>query len=170
MPSNPRDLIALARERVEQKQLSETSYRRAVSDAYYAVFMTLTESGSKALLPPGFPQEAAARAFEHKVIGKTFQYLMSDNKTKAGIQYKGYFSAETHDILHKMAITFLRLQNERYTVDYNHAIDYPADKVSVLLSKADEFIAMAELLEQNHRTDFQNLAALLLLRKTSNIL
>ena len=54
---------------------------------------------------------------------------MTDNKTKAGLQYKSYFSEDALKLIAKMAGTFLRLQDERYTVDYNHAIDYQIDDV-----------------------------------------
>ena len=73
-------------------------------------------------------------------------------------------------IIEQLATLFVVLQQRRYEADYDLSTPIAVDVAINSISQAEEFLRLATTLRENHATDFQHLMALLLLRKTSNLL
>lgn len=109
----------------------QAALRRSVSTAYYALFHLLIEDAGQRW--QGSPEAITAleRAFNHGPM------------KNSSIQFKGSTWTDWHGIsqpvppeLQRVARTFIELQEERHTADYNNHEQWTVSDVQSLLSTA----------------------------------
>ena len=128
-PIDPHALLRHARARVEAPDADETGYRRAVSDAYYAVYHALTALAAS-LLASDDPADAwrQVRRFRHWHV-----------RDAAGAMYE---RADAR--AHMVARTTLRLQSRRMDADYDYFAEFRRGHVETLIDMADEAVEALE--------------------------
>ena len=125
-PIDPHTLLRHARARVEAPDADETDYRRAVSDAYYAVYHALTALAASLLASSDDPADAwrQVRRFRHWHV-----------RDAAGAMNE---SADARTRM--VARTTLRLQSRRMDADYDYFAEFRRGHVETLIDMADEAV------------------------------
>ena len=129
-PIDPRALLRHARARVEATDADETDYRRAISDAYYAVYHALTALAASLLASSDDPADAwrQVRRFRHWHV-----------RDAAGAMNE---SADARTRM--VARTTLRLQSRRMDADYDYFAEFGRGHVEMLIDSADEAVEALE--------------------------
>jgi len=136
------DLLKLAEflARREPRRPKQSSLRRSVSTAYYALFHLLASEGSRILAPspPGL-RYRVQRAFVHSEMQSVCQTFASGGLTK---ETESLISPPLETQLRSVAAAFVALQQARYGADYDVSI--PLSKYDVLQKIAQAKNAFAD--------------------------
>ena len=130
-PIDPRSLIRLARRRLEAADADETDYRRAVSDAFYALYHALTLAAVPFMAPSDDPLEPYRRLrdIRHPHVRAVAEAMQ--------------WSANERVVM--VARVLLYLYQWRAAADYDHLVQFARPRVVNLVNLADEAVgAVAE--------------------------
>jgi hypothetical protein len=130
------DLLAQARTlaTLDDGIPSQANLRRAISSAYYALFHLFIAEAVERLLPaepPGL-RERASRAFSH---GEMKQVCVRFLARRIVEDFTPLLRVNTSPELLSIAQTFLNLQDERHSADYD---------VSIFLVRAETLLSLDE--------------------------
>ena len=141
-PIDPHALLRHAHARVDAPDADETDYRRAVSDAYYAVYHALTALAASFLAAGDDPADAwrRVRRFRHWHV-----------RDAAGAMNE---SADARTRM--VARATLDLQDRRMDADYDYFAEFRRGQVEMLIDLADEAV---ETLASGGASDFPRLLA-----------
>lgn len=129
----PEDLLEqaehlLARDATRPKQVN---LRRAVSDAYYALFHFLIREACARLVAGRDLRNLTARAFNHGDMKKACQAFRSPTPAKYLAPLVGSVPAD----LGQITELFVKLQEERHDADYNLARRFTRTEVGRVVSQ-----------------------------------
>ena len=144
-PIDPRSLIRHARQRLAPADADETDYRRAVSDAFYALYHALTLAAVPFMAPSDDPLEPYRRLrdIRHPHVRAVAQAMEGSANEQVGM----------------VADSMLFLYHWRAAADYDHLVRFVRPRVVNLIDLADE--AVGAVAEAGFGDDFpQRLAAL----------
>ena len=111
---------------------SEANLRRAVSTAYYAAFHALSQSFADSLVGP----VATPSAREHWVNAyRTLNHRQVRNKLNDGERMAGFPGP-----IRRFAITFVELQDQRHSADYDPDASFNLQEVQQLVNDAQDAI------------------------------
>ncbi len=128
-----RDLVAQARmlTHCERRRPKQATLRRAISTAYYGLFHFLIEESTALLFGAGQRDEAfrqlAARAFIHGKMRSACAEFVKPNHQQVHLllqlfwQNLGIANSQQARLI---AQTFIDLQDERHTADYDLAVSF----------------------------------------------
>jgi len=152
----PEDLLEQAQHlaRRERRRPKQASLRRAISDAYYALFHLPI---SEAIQNWKRPQErfALARMFEHSSIKSACA-----NKRNELNRYFKTRPSPGHELtvaqhLHVVAATFVRMHEQREDADYNYSTNWTRTDVgSKIAGVAAAFAAWKAIRREEAAQDF----------------
>ena len=130
-PIDPRSLIRHARQRLALTDADETDYRRAVSDAFYALYHALTLAAVPFMAPSDDPLEPYRRLrdIRHPHVRAVAEAMRG--------------SANERVVM--VASVLLYLYHWRAAADYDHLVQFARPRVVNLVNLADEAVgAVAE--------------------------
>ena len=130
-PIDPRSLIRLARQRLALTDADETDYRRAVSDAFYALYHALTLAAVPFMTTGGDPLEPyrQIRRIRHPHVRAVAEAMRG--------------SANERVVM--VASVLLYLYHWRAAADYDHLVQFARPRVVNLVNLADAAVgAVAE--------------------------
>ena len=130
-PIDPRSLIRLARQRLALTDADETDYRRAVSDAFYALYHALTLAAVPFMAPSDDPLEPYRRLrdIRHPRVRAVAEAMRWSANERVGM----------------VARVLLYLYHWRAAADYNHLVRFTRPRTEELVEIADEAVgAVAE--------------------------
>ena len=130
-PIDPRSLIRLARQRIAPADADETDYRRAVSDAFYALYHALTLAAVPFMTPSDDPLEPYRRLrdIRHPHVRAVAEAMRG--------------SANERVVM--VASVLLSLYGWRAAADYDHLVRFVRPRTEDLVEIADEAVgAVAE--------------------------
>ena len=130
-PIDPRSLIRHARQRIAPVDADETDYRRAVSDAFYALYHALTLAAVPFMTTGGDPLEPyrQIRRIRHPHVRAVAKAMEGSANERIGM----------------VADVLLHLYHWRATADYDHLVQFARPRVVNLIELADEAVgAVAE--------------------------
>ena len=122
---------------------SEANLRRAVSTAYYAIFHALSQSFADSLVGPVTAPSArelwvnAYRTLDHRQVR---------NKLDNGGLMAGFSGP-----IRRFAITFVDLQGQRHSADYDPDASFNPHEVQQLVSDTQDAIAQFSAASQDER-------------------
>ena len=117
----PADLIAMARELVNQDQPRQAHLKRAMSTAYYAMFHSLCRNCADSLVGPEGSPERSRRAWNQAYRAVEHGYAKNQCKDKVMDDFP--------ETIRNFAIHFVRLQELRHEADYDPAISFTRQEV-----------------------------------------
>ena len=131
-PIEPRSLIRHARRRLEAADADATDYRRAVSDAFYALYHALTLAAApyvaSATDDPLEPYRQLRR-IRHRHVRTAADAMMGS----------------ANERVRMVAEAMHYLYGWRAAADYDHLVRFPRPRVVDLINRADEAVgAVAE--------------------------
>ena len=126
-PIDPRSLIRHARQRIAPADADETDYRRAVSDAFYALYHALTLAAVPFMAPSDDPLEPYRRLrdIRHPHVRAVARAML------------GSANERTREVADAM----LYLYVWRTAADYNHLTRFTRLRAEALVNLADEAVA-----------------------------
>ena len=130
-PIDPRSLIRLAWRRLEAVDADETDYRRAVSDAFYALYHALTLAAVPFMTASDDPLEPYRRLrdIRHPHVRAVAEAMRWSANERVGM----------------VARVLLYLYHWRAFADYDHLTQFPRPHAEALVNLADEAVgAVAE--------------------------
>ena len=130
-PIDPRSLIRHARQRIAPADADETDYRRAVSDAFYALYHALTLAAVPFMAPSDDPLEPYRRLrdIRHPRVRAVAEAMRGSANERVGI----------------VARVLLDLYGWRAFADYDHLVRFARIHAEELIELADEAVgAVAE--------------------------
>lgn len=141
--------------------------RRAVSNAYYAVFHALTDRSAR-LVVSGASRERfrryVRRGFPHGrmrlTCGKFGALPTAKRRGTAVIPLLPVVVEEVTTEIRRIATAFYELQEERHDADYDHTRSYTKSEVINRLAQAEDAIALIEQLDRHADADYAFLLAL----------
>ena len=130
-PIEPRSLIRHARQRLEAADADATDCRRAVSDAFYALYHALTLAAAPFMASGGDPLDPyrQLRRIRHRHVRAVAGAMRenADERTRMVAEAMHY------------------LYGWRAAADYDHLVRFPRPRVVDLINRADEAVgAVAE--------------------------
>ncbi len=145
----------------------ETKLRRAVSDAYYAVFHALTEASAK-LLVSGASREDfrqyVRRGYQHaglrQVCSKFTANATPQTADKAVVRYIPVTISQITPAVRQVADAFLVLQTERHDADYDHSRSFSKEEALTFIRVADACLHAIRHLDKSDASTFGFLLAL----------
>ena len=130
-PIDPRSLIRHARQRLALADADETDYRRAVSDAFYALYHALTLAAVPFMAPSDDPLEPYRR--------------LRDIRHPRVRAVAGAMQGSANERVRMVADVLLDLYHWRAFADYNHLVRFVRPRAEDLVEIADEAVgAVAE--------------------------
>ena len=130
-PIEPRSLIGHARRRLALTDADETDYRRAVSDAFYALYHALTLAAAPFMASGDDPLEPyrQVRRIRHPHVRAV----------------AGAMTESANERVRMVADVLLDLYGWRIAADYNHLVRFPHPRAEDIVDLADEAVgAVAE--------------------------
>ena len=130
-PIDPRSLIRHARQRLALTDADETDYRRAVSDAFYALYHALTLAAVPLMAPGDDPLEPYRRIrdIRHPRVRAVAQAMRGSGNERVVM----------------VARVLLYLYGWRAAADYAHLVRFTRPHAEALVNLADEAVeAVAE--------------------------
>jgi hypothetical protein len=139
----PQPLIVQANELADRNGTRGTvrmvDLRRAVSNAYYALFHTTSVCTVEWLLPnaPKDEQLAVVRRFSHRAFRAVFERINSPKANKSSPHLQPTLDAlhGNADIL-VLAQTFVDLHDARNKADYDHTAEFTRQEVLTLIDRS----------------------------------
>ena len=133
-PIDWRNLIQAGRDLLNPQQLgnspTDEHIRRAISNAYYALFHALSESNAAALI--GTPSDAATTAAWSRVY-RGIDHVRAHRELQ---RHQSEFSVQAQGF----AKTFSDMQGFRHLADYDHAASFTAQGATNHLDRAEAAI------------------------------
>ena len=133
-PINWRNLIQAGRDLLNPQPAgivpTDEHVRRAISNAYYAIFHALAQSNADALI--GTPSDVAATAAWSRV----YRGLDHTRAHRELQRHHQEFSAQGRHF----AETFSQLQQFRHSADYDHTAVFTAQEATIHLGRAEAAI------------------------------
>lgn len=141
-----RDLLHQARRlaRLDSSRPRQANLRRAVSSAYYALFHFLTDQASRVMLGGQHSQvpyrQVIARGFDHGTMKDACRSFSGGNLPQAIVQRlpPGFALPIT---LQVGARTFVELQEQRHSADYDLSLNFTRANVLSLVQQAEQAFA-----------------------------
>ena len=134
VPIDWRNLIQAGRDLLSLQQGGNTStdehVRRAISNAYYALFHALAESNASVLIGP--PTDAATAA----AWSRAYRGLDHTTTRRELQRHRQEFSVQARHF----ADTFSNMQQLRHLADYDHNAGFSINQASVALDRAEAAI------------------------------
>ena len=130
-PIEPRSLIRHARQRLEAADADATDYRRAVSDAFYALYHALTLAAAPYMASGGDPLEPyrQLRRIRHRHVRAAADAM----------------TGSANERVRMVADAMLYLYVWREAADYNHLVRFTRPLAEEIVEMADEAVgAVAE--------------------------
>ena len=130
-PIDPRSLIRHARRRLDAADADETDYRRAVSDAFYALYHALTLAAVPFMTASDDPLEPyrRLRRIRHPRVRAVAEAM------------RGSANERTREVAHSLLFLYVR----REAADYSHLVRFARIHAEELIEIADEAVgAVAE--------------------------
>ena len=126
-PIDPRSLIRHARQRLALTDADETDYRRAVSDAFYALYHALTLAAVPFMAPSDDPLEPYRRLrdIRHPHVRAVAQAMRWSANERVAM----------------VARVLLHLYRWRAFADYDHLVWFTSPHAEALVNLADEAVA-----------------------------
>ena len=134
VPIDWRNLIQAGRDLLDSRPTgnipSDEHVRRAISNAYYALFHALAESNAAALIGPATDPAAAAawyriyRGLDHSTARRELQ------------RHRQEFSPPARHF----ADTFDVMQEFRHSADYDHAAGFTAQEANIYINQTEDAI------------------------------
>ena len=133
-PIDWRSLIQAGRDLMNPQQTghnpTDAHIRRAISNAYYALFHALADSNASVLI--GSPIDAASAA----AWSRTYRGLDHSTARRELQRNRRDFSPQAQDFVD----TFSDMQQLRHSADYDHNAAIPINQASVRLDQAERAI------------------------------
>ena len=126
-PIDPRSLIRHARQRLALTDADETDYRRAVSDAFYALYHALTLAAVPFMAPSDDPLEPYRR--------------LRDIRHPRVRAVAGAMQGSANERVVMVARVLLYLYRWRAAADYSHLVQFARPRVVNLVNLADAAVA-----------------------------
>ena len=125
-PIDPRSLIRHARQRLALTDADETDYRRAVSDAFYALYHALTLAAVPFMAPSDDPLEPYRRLrdIRHPRVRAVARAMQGS----------------ANERVRMVADVLLDLYRWRAFADYDHLVQFPRPHAEALVNLADEAV------------------------------
>lgn len=148
---------------------NQAAVRRAISNAYYAVFNTITQEGVKLLVGNNVLDADMClymhRCFDHLGIKDACELILKPSIPVKHSPLKPLPNGATAVLVKDFASTFVRLQKARHNADYDYSNS--ATKVVAELSLLDGTSALLnwETLYNSHPHTLKQLVCLMLLNK-----
>ena len=130
-PIDPRSLIRHARQRIAPVDADETDYRRAVSDAFYALYHALTLAAVPFMAPSDDPLEPyrRIRRIRHPRVRAVAEAM------------RGSANDRTREVAHSLLFLYVW----REAADYSHLVRFARIHAEEIIEIADEAVgAVAE--------------------------
>lgn len=142
LPINPSALIHHARSRIEApSDRWGTNYRRAVSDAYFALFHALT-LGAASLSESVEDHYELTRRFEHRNVRNVARWVTDAGPSPSSLRLESMMaSAKADPQVRRVAMAIRRLHSKREDADYNHRVRFTRSGTLELIDIADEAVA-----------------------------
>ena len=125
-PIDPRALLRHARERIHAPDAEATDYRRAVSDAFYALYHALTLAAAPSMTASADPLEPYRRV--RRIRHRHVRAAAEEARESADQQVR------------LVATVMLRLYSRRETADYSHLVRFTRARARDLVDIADEIV------------------------------
>ena len=125
-PIDSRALIRHARGRINASDAEATDYRRAVSDAFYALYHALTLAAAPSMTASADPLEPyrQVRRIRHRHVRAAAEEARESADGQVRV----------------VATTMLRLYSRREAADYNHLARFTRERARELIDIADEIV------------------------------
>ena len=127
-PIDPRALLRHARGRIHAPDAEATDYRRAVSDAFYALYHALTLAAAPSMTASADPLEPYRRV--RRIRHRHVRAVAEEARESADEQVR------------LVATVMLRLYSRRETADYSHLARFTRARARDLIDIADEIVAV----------------------------
>ncbi|MEO8844834.1 MAG: hypothetical protein ABI591_23810 [Kofleriaceae bacterium] len=129
------DLLAQAKHlaELEPRRPKQASLRRAISTAYYSMFHLLVDEATMFVVPTAALRAAVARSFDHKAL-KNAAKLMGGAYRGQTNWLGAYVRGSVSDELAQVCDSFVELQDQRLTADYDTATTFTRVQVSSRVS------------------------------------
>jgi uncharacterized protein (UPF0332 family) len=144
-----RDLLVQARmlTQSEPRRPKQATLRRAVSTAYYGLFHFLIEESTALLLGTG-PENAAlrqlaGRAFIHGKMKSVCLEFLKANSQQVNFQLQPFWpklNIGTNQGIQIIARTFIELQDERHTADYDLTVSFSRQDALNSITRAENAV------------------------------
>lgn len=121
-PIDPRALLRHALGRINAPDAEETDYRRAVSDAFYALYHALTLAAAPSMTASTDPLDP------YRQVRRIRHWHVRDAINTAG--------ASTDELVQLVATTMLALYRWRKSADYDHLTQFTHARAGRLISRA----------------------------------
>ena len=129
-PIDPRSLIRHARQRIALADADETDYRRAVSDAFYALYHALTLAAIPFMAPSDDPLEPYRR--------------LRDIRHPRVRAVAGAMQGSANERVVMVARVLLHLYRWRAAADYSHLVRFARPHAEALVDLASEAVEAVE--------------------------
>lgn len=134
-PIDWQNLIQAGRDLLNPQQVgnipTDEHIRRAISNAYYALFHALAESNAAALI--GTPSDATSTAAWSRVY-RGLDHVRAHRELQ---RHQREFSVQAQDF----AETFSNMQGLRHLADYDHAAGFTGQEATAYLDRAEAEIS-----------------------------
>ena len=122
-PIDPRALLRHARERINAPDAESTDYRRAVSDAFYALYHALTLAAAPSMTASADPLEPyrQVRRIRHRHVRAAAEEARESSDGQARV----------------VAKSMLRLYSRREAADYSHLAQFTHARAGRLIALAE---------------------------------
>ena len=125
-PIDPRALLRHARGRINAPDAEETDYRRAVSDAFYALYHALTLAAAPAMTASADPLEPYRRV--RRIRHRHVRAVAEEARAGADEQVR------------LVATLMLELYFWREAADYNHLAQFTYERVGRFIRRAERAV------------------------------
>ena len=160
----PEDLLEQARHLAqrESKRPRQASLRRAVSTAYYALFHLLITETTKNWKRPA-ERFTLARMFDHAFMAKACAAKRDSLISHFNTHPSPSAQLEIQKHLHVVAVTFVRMLQDRHTADYDSSTQWTRTDTLEAIDSVQAAFQSWKAIRTGH--DAQNFLVTLLLRE-----
>lgn len=132
--------------------------RRAVSDAYYALFHFIVLACVESLMPtcPEEDRLRMARHFQHTAIKKVCDWVVGPSNPPDRVRHS-LLQVRADGPLRDVALAFVTLQERRHDADYNHLTGLSRPETLTLIQSAED--AMQKLAAAKGSQNYERLMA-----------
>lgn len=120
--------------RRNQNRPTQGDIRRSISSAYYALFHRLIDDGVSRLAPGAVQPDALGRAFGHTDMKKVCQLVL---KSPLPPQVALLLGAVVEPELKRVAESFIWLQDQRHSADYDRVTSFDKSEGRDALSRVE---------------------------------
>ena len=125
-PIDPRTLLRHALGRIDALDAEETDYRRAVSDAFYALYHALTLAAAPSMTDSADPLDP------YRQVRRIRHWHVRDAINMA--------RGSTDELVQLVATTMLALYRSREAADYDHLTQFTHERAGRLIRRAERAV------------------------------